>query len=80
MKKGKPNPKANRNIMMFLYGIVILFLCMCVYFGYFIQVESEDLINNSYNNARLNLFESRVVRGPSDSISEVIPLVWYISQ
>lgn len=63
MKKGKPNPKANRNIMIFLYGIVALFLCMCVYFGYFIQVESEELINNSYNNARLNLFESRVVRG-----------------
>ena len=63
MKKGKPNPKANRNITFFLYGIVILFLCMCVRFGYFIQVESENVINNSYNSARLNLFESRVIRG-----------------
>lgn len=63
MKKGKPNPKSNRNITIFLYGVVVLFLCMCVYFGYFIQVESEEVINNSYNNARLNLFEARVVRG-----------------
>lgn len=63
MKKCKPNPKANRNISIVLYGIVLLFLCMCVRLGYFIQIESEDVINNSYNSARLNLFESRVVRG-----------------
>lgn len=36
---------------------------MCGRFGYFIQVESENVINNSYNSARLNLFESRVIRG-----------------
>ena len=53
MKKGKPNPKANRNIKMFMGGVIGLFLCMCAYFGYFIQVESENVINNSYNSARL---------------------------
>ncbi len=63
MKKGKPNPKANRNIKMFMGGVIGLFLCMCVYFGYFIQVESENVINNSYNSARLNRLESRVIRG-----------------
>lgn len=63
MKKGKPNPKANRNILMITYAVVGLFLCMCVYFGYFIQVESEHVINNSYNSARLNRFEKRIVRG-----------------
>ena len=63
MKKGKPNPKANRNILLFTYGIVGLFLFMCVYFGYFIQVQSEEVINNPYNSARLNRFEERIIRG-----------------
>ena len=62
MKKAKPNPKANRNILMIAYLIAGLFLGMCVYFGYFLQMESEDVINNPYN-ARLNSFEERVIRG-----------------
>ena len=62
MKKSKPNPKANRNILWFACGIVCLFLGMCVYFGYFLQVQSEDVINNPYN-ARLSLFSERVRRG-----------------
>lgn len=63
MKKAKPNPKANRNILLIVYLIVGLFIGMSVYLGYFIQVESEDVINNPYNSARLNKFETRVVRG-----------------
>ncbi len=63
MKKAKPNPKANRNILLLVYLIVGLFIGMSVYMGYFIQAESEDVINNPYNSARLNSFESRVVRG-----------------
>ena len=62
MKKSKPNPKANRNILLFSYGIVILFLCMAGYFGYFMQVQREDVINNSYN-ARLDSFVKKNVRG-----------------
>lgn len=62
MKKSKPNPKANRNILWFSYGIVILFLCMSVYFGYFIQVDSKEAINNPYN-ARIEKFAERTVRG-----------------
>ena len=62
MKKSKPNPKANRNILLFSYGIVILFLCMAAYFGYFMQVQREDVINNSYN-ARLDSFAEKIVRG-----------------
>ena len=62
MKKSKPNPKANRNILMFSYGIVILFLCMAGYFGYFMQVQREDVINNSYN-ARLDSFAKKNIRG-----------------
>ena len=32
------------------------------YLGYFLQVKSEDVINNSYN-ARLDSFSDRIVRG-----------------
>ena len=63
MKKAKPNPKANRNILLITYLIVGLFIGMSVYLGYFIQVQSEDVMNNPYNSARLNNFEERVVRG-----------------
>ena len=62
MKKSKPNPNANRNILWFSYGIVLLFLCMSVYFGYFIQVDSKNAINNPYN-ARIEKFAERTVRG-----------------
>lgn len=62
MKKAKPNPKANRNILMAAYAVAALFLCMSVYFGFFIQMKSEDVINNPYN-ARLNRFAERIVRG-----------------
>jgi len=62
MKKEKPNPKANRCILWFSYAVVGLFLSMSIYFGYFLQVKSEDAINNPYN-ARLGRFSERVVRG-----------------
>ncbi|MBQ2404441.1 MAG: penicillin-binding protein 2, partial [Lachnospiraceae bacterium] len=63
MKKAKPNPKANRSILLITYLIVGLFIGMSLYLGYFIQVQSEDVINNPYNSARLNSFEERVVMG-----------------
>ncbi len=62
MKKAKPNPKANRNIWIVLVLVAAVFVCMGAYMGYFIQMESEERINNPYN-ARLNRFEERVVRG-----------------
>lgn len=62
MKKSKPNPKANRNILWLAYGAVVLFVCMGLYIGYFLQVESENVIGNPYN-ARLNSFGDRVIRG-----------------
>lgn len=62
MKKTKPNPKANRSILHLTYAMVALFLCMIGYFGYFLQVKSEDVINNSYNS-RLDRFADRIVRG-----------------
>ena len=62
MKKADPNPNANRNIMIITYVILGIFVAMIGYFGYFLQVESENVINNSYN-ARLDSFADRIVRG-----------------
>lgn len=62
MKKADPNPNANRNIMFLTYVVLAAFLGMILYFGYFLQVKSEEVINNSYN-ARLDRFSDRIVRG-----------------
>lgn len=61
-KKAAPNPNANNGILGITYLIVALFLGLAVYMGYFLQVRSEDVINNSYN-ARLDSFSDRIVRG-----------------
>ena len=61
-KADSPAQKANKNILKLTYLVAGVFLCMVVYFGYFLQVESEDVINNTYN-ARLDSFANRVVRG-----------------
>lgn len=61
-KKANPNPKSNKKILGITYITVALFLGLAVYLGYFLQVKSEDIINNSYN-ARLDSFSGRIVRG-----------------
>ena len=62
MKKSKPNPKANRNILWFVYAAIFLFLAMGIYVGYFLVVKSDTVIDNPYN-ARATIFEDRVTRG-----------------
>lgn len=62
MKKTLPNPKANRCLLFTVYFFMAVFVGMVGYFGYFIQVQSESVINNSYN-ARLDSFADRIVRG-----------------
>lgn len=62
MKKNIPNPKANKSILLITYFMAFLFMAMLGYFGWFIQFDSENTINNSYN-ARLDQFETRIVRG-----------------
>lgn len=61
-KEDNPVQKANKNILKLTYLVSGVFLCLIVYFGYFLQVESEDVINNTYNS-RLDSFANRVVRG-----------------
>lgn len=60
--KANANPKANHQILILTYGVVLLFIGLAAYYGYFLQVKSESVINNSYN-ARLDSFADRVVRG-----------------
>lgn len=62
MKKNIPNPKANKSILAVTYFMVFLFVGMLGYYAWFIQIDSESTINNSYN-ARLDQFEERIVRG-----------------
>ncbi|MCD8369493.1 MAG: penicillin-binding protein 2 [Clostridiales bacterium] len=62
MKKRAPGTGSNRNIRGMAYVVTALFVCMLAGFGYFLQVESKTVINNSYN-ARLDSFSDRIVRG-----------------
>ncbi len=62
MDRERPNPRANQSILYITYAAVALFACMAGYFGYFLQVRGETVINNSYN-ARLDRFSDRIIRG-----------------
>lgn len=62
MKKADQNPKANRHILLITYAAAALFAGLVLYFAFFLQIKSENVINNSYN-ARLDSFADRVVRG-----------------
>lgn len=58
----KKEPKSNKIILGITYIGAALFLGLAGYMGYFLQVQSENVINNSYN-ARLDSFANRVIRG-----------------
>ena len=62
MNKQTPNPGENKHILLITYAVVGMFVCLMGYFGYFLQVQSETVINNSYN-ARLDSFSDRIIRG-----------------
>ena len=63
-------PKANHNILILTYAVVGIFVVMMAYFAYFLVVQSEDVINNSYN-ARLDSFADRIVRGEIRSLIHI---------
>lgn len=52
----------DKSILFVTYIMVGLFVGLMGYFGYFLQVQSETVINNSYN-ARLDSFSDRIIRG-----------------
>lgn len=64
-KENRPknnNPPGNGGILVITYFFVLLFLGMSVYYGYFIQKDAKEIINNSYNK-RSAMLEKRVIRG-----------------
>jgi len=66
-KKAKKEKKeikgrADGKIMGIAYMVTAVFIAMAVYFGWFIQFESENVIGSPYN-ARLDRFSDRIVRG-----------------
>ncbi|MCI9584549.1 MAG: penicillin-binding protein 2 [Clostridium sp.] len=54
--------RADQAILGIAYVVSGVFLAMAVYFGWFIQFDSEDVIGSPYN-ARLDRFSDRIVRG-----------------
>ena len=61
-RKAVAREKADRNILRITYVFAALFIGMCIYFGWFLQFDSENVINSSYN-VRLDRFSDRIVRG-----------------
>lgn len=60
--KGTHHIDSNREIGFITYMFLAIFLAMLVYLGYFTQVSSKNIINNTYNK-RQTLLESRLIRG-----------------
>lgn len=61
-RKAVAREKTDRNILRITYVFAALFIGMCIYFGWFLQFDSENVINSSYN-VRLDRFSDRIVRG-----------------
>ncbi len=62
IRPGRRHIDSNREIGAIAYLFIGLFLVMLVYLGYFTQVKSKNIINNTYNK-RQALLESRIIRG-----------------
>jgi peptidoglycan glycosyltransferase len=62
VKRGRHHIDSNREIGFITYMFIAVFLVMLGYLGYFTQVKSKTVINNTYNK-RQALLESRLIRG-----------------
>jgi peptidoglycan glycosyltransferase len=60
--KVKKKNNTNREIILVTYIFIGLFICLISYFSYFMFVQSNDVINNTYNK-RQDLLATRVTRG-----------------
>ncbi|MCR5545542.1 MAG: penicillin-binding protein 2 [Lachnospiraceae bacterium] len=56
------NGSKNREFAVITYGFLALFIALSVYFCYFMEFQSEDFINNSYN-ARIAQLSNSIIRG-----------------
>ena len=61
-KAAKEQKKTNREILFVTYIFVAIFLALIIYLVKFMFLDSEKIINNSYNT-RSVIFEERIVRG-----------------
>lgn len=61
-KKKRTRKRVNREISVIAYVFVILFVGLIGYICHFILVDSEDVINSSYNK-RQNMLEQTIQRG-----------------
>ncbi len=62
VRPGRHHIDSNRQIGAIAYCFIALFLVMLVYLGYYTQITSKTVINNTYNK-RQALLESRLIRG-----------------
>ena len=62
IRTGRHHIDSNKEIGVITYLFIALFLVMLGYLGYFTQVRSKTIINNTYNK-RQALLESRLIRG-----------------
>ncbi len=56
------NKNRNKEFAVVTYFFLILFICLCGYFVYFVAFKSDDFINSPYN-ARLDNMADKVIRG-----------------
>lgn len=62
MRRNPKSPGSNKNILRLTYFTALVFALMTGYLVWFIQVESENVMNNSYN-ARIGHLSDQVIRG-----------------
>ncbi len=55
--------RTNKEIMGISYCVIILFVCVAGYLGYFLYHDADYYRNSSYNAKRLQQLETRFVRG-----------------
>ena len=61
----------NRSILRITYGVALIFLGLMAYFIWFVQVESPNVIGNTYN-PRVDLMAERVIRGKIKTADGVV--------
>lgn len=66
-KAQRDQASINRQILKVAYLFAALFLCLMVYIGYFVGVDSKDVITNP-RNQRQDMLAKSVIRGNIESI------------
>lgn len=70
--KAKRGRNLNKEFAIITYSFLILFICLTGYLIYFVQFESEDFINNSYNPRIAHLAETTIRGDIISSDGEVL--------